>query len=317
MRHEEIDMSRIYNDVSELIGHTPIVRLNKIKEIYKSGADLFAKVEYFNPASSAKDRVALNMIKDYEYKGLINKDTVIIEPTSGNTGIGLAMVCAEKGIRTIIVMPDSMSVERQKLMKAYGAELVLTPGALGMSGAIKTAEEIKEKTPGSIIAGQFVNASNPEAHYKTTGPEIYSDMDGAVDIFVAGIGTGGTISGTGKYLKEKNPSVKIIGVEPFSSPFLTKKTAGFHKIQGIGAGFVPDIYSADIVDEVITVKDEEAYEMASVLSRKEGLLVGISSGAALCGALNIAGRSENKGKNIVVLLPDTGEHYLSTDGFIK
>lgn len=310
-------MKKYAENVGDLIGSTPIIKLNNIKELYDLKADIYAKLESFNPASSAKDRVALNMIKDLEDKGILNENTVIIEPTSGNTGIGLAAVCASKNIRLIIVMPDSMSIERRKLMAAYGAELILTDGKLGMSGAISKAEELNKEILGSVIAGQFTNFANPEAHYKTTGPEIFEQMDGEIDYFVAGIGTGGTISGVGKYLKEKNNSIDIVGYEPEGSPFITKKQSGAHLIQGLGAGFIPEVLNLDVVDEVVTVKNEDAYEMAKIAARKEGLLIGISSGGALSVAKSLASKEENRGKKIVVLFPDTGEHYLSTEGFIE
>ena len=310
-------MKKYAENVCELIGSTPIIKLNNIKELYDLKADIYAKLESFNPASSAKDRVALNMIKDLEDKGILNENTVIIEPTSGNTGIGLAAVCASKNIRLIIVMPDSMSIERRKLMAAYGAELILTDGKLGMSGAISKAEELNKEILGSVIAGQFTNFANPEAHYKTTGPEIFEQMDGEIDYFVAGIGTGGTISGVGKYLKEKNNSIDIVGYEPEGSPFITKKQSGAHLIQGLGAGFIPEVLNLDVVDEVVTVTNEDAYEMAKIAARKEGLLIGISSGGALSVAKSLASKEENRGKKIVVLFPDTGEHYLSTEGFIE
>ena len=310
-------MKKYAENVGDLIGSTPIIKLNNIKELYDLKADIYAKLESFNPASSAKDRVALNMIKDLEDKGILNENTVIIEPTSGNTGIGLAAVCASKNIRLIIVMPDSMSIERRKLMAAYGAELILTDGKLGMSGAISKAEELNKEILGSVIAGQFTNFANPEAHYKTTGPEIFEQMDGEIDYFVAGIGTGGSISGVGKYLKEKNNSIDIVGYEPEGSPFITKKQSGAHLIQGLGAGFIPEVLNLDVVDEVVTVKNEDAYEMAKIAARKEGLLIGISSGGALSVAKSLASKEENRGKKIVVLFPDTGEHYLSTEGFIE
>ena len=309
-------MGKIYNSIIELVGHTPIVRLNNIEKQYNTFGELYAKIEYFNPASSAKDRVAAEMIADAERKGILKKDTIIIEPTSGNTGIGLSAVCAAKGYHLIIVMPDSMSMERQLLMKAYGAELVLTDGNLGMKGAIEKAEELKNEYPGSVIAGQFVNPANPEAHRKTTGPEIYEDMDGNVDIFVSTVGTGGTITGTGEFLKSKIEKLKVIAVEPFGSPYLSKQVSGKHLIQGIGAGFVPEVLNTSVYDEICTVTDKEAYDYAGVIVRTEGIFVGISSGAALCCAIKEAQKPENKGKKIVVMLPDSGERYLSTPDFI-
>ena len=309
---EEYDEMTVYEKIIDTVGNTPIVELINIEKKYNLEARLFAKVEFFNPGGSVKDRIAKAMIEDAERKGLINKDTVLIEPTSGNTGVGLSMVAAAKGLRIIIVMPDTMSIERRNLMKAYGAELVLTEGAKGMKGAIAKADELASKTPNSFIPSQFTNPSNPRIHYETTGPEIYKDMNGKVDIFVAGVGTGGTISGTGKYLKEKNSSIKIVAVEPASSPVLSKGTSGPHKIQGIGAGFIPDTLDTSIYDEIIAIENEEAFEMGRASARSEGLLVGISSGAALSAAIKLAKREENKGKNIVVLLPDTGERYLST-----
>jgi len=306
---------KIYNSVSELVGKTPLVKLNNIMKEEHLEAGIFAKLEYFNPAGSVKDRVAKNMIEKAEADGLLKKGSVIIEPTSGNTGIGLCAIAASKGYRVIITMPETMSVERRKLMAAYGAELVLTEGAKGMKGAIAKAEEIAAVTPGSFIPGQFVNPANPEAHRKTTGVEIWEDMDGGVDIFVAGIGTGGTISGVGEFLKSKNKDIKVIGVEPSSSPVITKGSAGPHKIQGIGAGFIPATLNTSIYDEVLTVADESAFERGRQIARKEGILVGISSGAALSAAIEVAKRAENKGKNIVVLLPDTGERYLSSAMF--
>lgn len=304
---------KIYNSIDELVGGTPLLALGRY------GADLpakiYAKLEYLNPAGSAKDRIAREMIAEAEKSGRLAPGGTIIEPTSGNTGIGLAAMAAAKGYRVIIAMPETMSRERQLLMKAYGAELVLTEGAKGMAGAIEKAEELAREIPGAIIAGQFENPANPAAHRKTTGPEIWADTDGMVDIFVAGVGTGGTISGTGAYLKEKNPGVKIVAVEPHDSPLLSKGTAGAHKIQGIGANFVPDALDTGIYDEIITVTTEEAYAAARSLAKKEGVLAGISSGAALHAARMLALRPENEGKNIVVLLPDTGDRYLSTDLF--
>lgn len=308
-------MSTIYNSVAELVGHTPLLRLNNIEKNHSLSAAIIAKVEAVNPAGSVKDRVALNMINDAEERGILTKKSVIIEPTSGNTGIGLCAVAASRGYKVIIVMPDSMSAERQMLMRAYGAELVLTDGRLGMSGAIEKAEEIRKTTPGAIIAGQFVNPSNPAAHYKTTGPEIWDDTDGKVDIFVCGVGTGGTVTGVGRYLKEKNPEIKIVGIEPDNSAVLSGGKAGAHGLQGIGAGFVPDVLDVSIIDEIITITDEEAFSAGREIARCEGLLVGISSGAALSAAIKLAERDENRGKNIVVLLPDTGDRYLSTEMF--
>lgn len=306
---------KIYDKITDLTGKTPLLRLSGIIREENLSTDILAKVEFLNPAGSVKDRVAVKMISDAEEKGLLKEGSVIIEPTSGNTGIGLAMAGVAKGYRVIIVMPDTMSVERRKIIAAYGAELVLTDGAMGMKGAIKKAEELKSEINNSIVMGQFVNPSNAMAHYETTGPEIWEDTDGKVDIFVCGIGTGGTITGTGKFLKEKNPNIKIIGVEPLSSPFLTKGVSGAHKLEGIGAGFIPEILDTDIYDEVITVSNEDAYSMGRNLARKEGLLVGVSSGAAAVAAVEIAKRPENKDKTIVVLLPDTGMRYLSTTMF--
>lgn len=306
---------KIYDKITDLTGKTPLLRLSGVIKEETLSADILAKIEFLNPAGSVKDRVAVKMISDAEEKGLLKEGSVIIEPTSGNTGIGLAMAGVAKGYRVIIVMPDTMSVERRKIIAAYGAELVLTDGAMGMKGAIAKAEELKNEINNSIVMGQFVNPSNAMAHYETTGPEIWEDTDGKVDIFICGIGTGGTISGTGKFLKEKNPDIKIIGVEPLSSPFLTNGVAGSHKLEGIGAGFIPEILDTDVYDEVITVSNEDAYSMGRNLARKEGLLVGVSSGAAAVAAVEIAKRPENKGKTIVVLLPDTGMRYLSTTMF--
>lgn len=308
-------MANIYNSVAELIGNTPLLELTNIEKKYNLKARLLAKLEYLNPAGSVKDRVALAMINDMEQNGLLKPDSVIIEPTSGNTGIGLACVGAARGYRVIIVMPNSMSVERQQLMKAYGAELVLTEGAKGMSGAIEKAEQLKAEIPNSIIAGQFVNPANPKAHYNTTGPEIYRDTDGKIDIFVAGIGTGGTITGTGEYLKSQNNAIKIIAVEPATSPLLSSGIAAPHKIQGIGANFVPEVLNTNIYDEIIPVTDEAAFNAGRLIGKTEGVLVGISSGAALSAAIEVAKREENEGKTIVVLLPDTGDRYLSTEMF--
>lgn len=306
---------KVYNNILELVGNTPLVRLQKIEEQYNLNAKLYAKLELFNPAGSAKDRIALQMVEDAFASGALTNESVIIEPTSGNTGIGLALASKVKGLRAILVMPDTMSVERRNLLKAYGAELVLTEGKLGMKGAIAKANELAKEIPHSFIPSQFDNPSNPKAHYLTTGPEIYRDLDGQVDVFVAGVGTGGTITGTGKYLKEKNPNIKLVAVEPLSSPVLTKGESGPHKIQGIGAGFVPNVLDTKLYDEVIDVSNEDALEYAKI-ARIEGLLIGISGGAALRTAIEVAKREENKNKNIVILFPDTGERYLSTPGFI-
>ena len=308
-------MSTIYTSAEQLIGNTPLVELTHIEKEFDLKARLIAKLELFNPAGSVKDRVALAMINDAEKRGVLNKDSVIIEPTSGNTGIGLASVAAARGYKLIIVMPDSMSVERRQIMKAYGAQLVLSPGAKGMPGAIELANQLAASTPNSFIAGQFVNPANVMAHYTTTGPEIYSATDGKVDIFVAGVGTGGTITGTGKYLKEQNSKIKIVAVEPATSPVLSKGVKGPHGIQGIGAGFVPDILDTGIYDEIIPVKDEDAFTYGRLMGKREGVLVGISSGAALAAAVELAKREENAGKQIVVLMPDTGDRYLSTKLF--
>ena len=308
-------MSKIYTSADQLIGHTPLLELTHIEKNNGLEAKVLAKLEYLNPAGSVKDRIAKAMLDDAEAKGLLKPDSVIIEPTSGNTGIGLASVAAARGYRIIIVMPETMSVERRQLMKAYGAELVLTEGAKGMKGAIAKAEEIAAQTPGSFIAGQFVNPANPKAHYETTGPEIWEDTDGQVDIFVAGVGTGGTLTGTGKFLKEQNPNVKVVAVEPASSPVLSKGVAGAHKIQGIGAGFVPDVLDTKIYDEIITVENDDAFATGKLVGHSEGVLVGISSGAAVWAGIQLAKRPENKGKTIVVLLPDTGDRYLSTPLF--
>ncbi len=305
-------MSKIYTSADQLIGHTPLLELTNIEREHNLGARVLAKLEYFNPAGSVKDRVAKAMLDDAEKAGKLTKGSVIIEPTSGNTGIGLASVAAARGYRLIIVMPDTMSVERRQLMKAYGAELVLSEGAKGMKGAIAKAEELNAQIPNSFIAGQFVNPANPAAHVATTGPEIWEDTDGDVDIFVAGVGTGGTITGVGEYLKSKKPSVKVVAVEPASSPVLSKGVAGAHKIQGIGAGFVPSILNTKIYDEIIPVENEDAFVSGREIGKKEGVLVGISAGAALHAAKELAKRPENKGKTIVVLLPDTGDRYLST-----
>lgn len=308
-------MKKIYKTADELIGHTPLLEFSHIEESEGLKANLIAKLEYFNPAGSVKDRVAKAMLDDAEAKGILTKDSTIIEPTSGNTGIGLASVAAARGYKIIIVMPETMSVERRQLMKAYGAELVLSDGTKGMKGAIAKAEEIKASTPNSFIAGQFVNPANPKAHFETTGPEIWEDTDGKVDIFVAGVGTGGTISGVGKFLKSKNPDVKIVAVEPKTSAVLSTGIAGPHKIQGIGAGFVPEVLDTKIYDEIITVENEDAFATGKLIGVKEGVLVGISSGAAAWAAIQLAKKEENKGKNIVVLLPDTGDRYLSTPLF--
>ncbi len=308
-------MAKIYESVSQLIGRTPILRVKNIEAEYALKARLLVKLESFNPAGSAKDRVALNMINTAEKNGTLAPGGLIIEPTSGNTGIGLASVAASRGYRACIVMPDTMSVERIKLMRAYGAEVVLSDGKKGMQGAIAEAQRIADENPGSIIAGQFQNPANPEAHYLTTGPEIYEDTDGTVDILVAGVGTGGTISGTGKYLKERKPSVRVIAVEPASSPLLSEGRAGAHGLQGIGANFIPDALDRDIYDEIITVTEEQAYTMSRLLGKREGVLAGISSGAALYAAVQLAKRDDSEGKTIVVILPDTGERYLSTDLF--
>lgn len=308
-------MSTIYTSAEQLIGNTPLVELTQIEKELGLKAKLIAKLELFNPAGSVKDRVALAMINDAEKRGVLSKESVIIEPTSGNTGIGLASVAAARGYKLIIVMPDSMSVERRQIMKAYGAQLVLSPGAKGMPGAIELANQLAASTPNSFIAGQFVNPANVMAHYTTTGPEIYSATDGKVDIFVAGVGTGGTITGTGKYLKEQNSKIKVVAVEPATSPVLSKGIKGPHGIQGIGAGFVPDILDTGIYDEIIPVKDEDAFTYGRLMGKKEGVLVGISSGAALAAAVELARREENAGKQIVVLMPDTGDRYLSTKLF--
>lgn len=308
-------MAKIYKSVEELIGKTPLLELTNLEQKMGLKATLLAKVEALNPGGSAKDRVAKRMVEDAEQAGILKEGATIIEPTSGNTGIGLAVMAAARGYRAIIVMPDTMSMERRLLMTAFGAELVLTEGAKGMAGAIEKAEELAKEIPNSFIPGQFDNPSNPAAHYDTTGPEIWEDTDGKIDIFVAGIGTGGTLTGVGRYLKEKNPNVKIIGVEPASSPLLTKGTAGPHGLQGIGANFVPSILDTELYDEVLTVTEEEAYEAGRALARKEGLLAGISAGAAVHAAAEVAKRPENEGKTVVVLLPDTGDRYLSTPMF--
>ncbi len=310
-------MSNIYTSADQLIGKTPLLELTHLEKELGLKAKILAKLEYLNPAGSVKDRVAKAMIDDAEERGLLAGDSVIIEPTSGNTGIGLASVAAARGYRIIIVMPETMSVERRQLMKAYGAELVLTEGAKGMKGAIAKAEELAKEIPNSFIPGQFVNPANPAAHKSTTGPEIYEDTDGKADIFVAGVGTGGTVTGVGEYLKSRNPNVKVVAVEPASSPVLSSGTSGAHKIQGIGAGFVPDVLNQEIYDEIITVKDEDAFAVGGQIGKKEGILVGISSGAAVWAAIELAKRPENEGKTIVVLLPDTGDRYLSTPLFAE
>ncbi len=306
---------KVYSSIQDLIGGTPLLELKNIEQKEQLGARVLAKLEYFNPAGSVKDRVAKAMLDDAEAKGLLTKDSVIIEPTSGNTGIGLASVAAAKGYKVIIVMPETMSVERRQLMKAYGAELVLTEGAKGMKGAIAKAKELAEATPGSFIPGQFTNPANPDIHRKTTGVEIWEDTAGKVDIFVAGVGTGGTVTGVGEYLKSKNPNVKVVAVEPSGSPVLSTGVAGAHKIQGIGAGFVPDILNTSVYDEIITVTNEDAFATGKMIGRTEGVLVGISSGAAIFAAMQLAKREENKGKTIVVLLPDTGDRYLTAPMF--
>ncbi|WP_334300587.1 cysteine synthase A [Anaerotignum sp. MSJ-24] len=308
-------MIMIYKSAAELIGKTPLMELTNFEKANNLEAKIIAKLEYFNPAGSVKDRIAKGMIDDAEAKGLLNKDSVIIEPTSGNTGIGLASVAAARGYRIIIVMPETMSIERRKLMKAYGAELVLTEGAKGMKGAIEKADELAKEIPNSFIPGQFVNPANPEVHRQTTGPEIWEDAEGKVDIFVAGVGTGGTITGIGSYLKSQNPNVKVVAVEPLTSPVLSQGKSGAHKIQGIGAGFVPKVLDTKVYDEIITVDNDDAFETGREIGRNEGILVGISSGAAVWAARELAKRPENKGKNIVVLLPDTGDRYLSTPLF--
>ena len=308
-------MSKIYKTADELIGKTPLLELSHIEDEYKLEANIIAKIEYFNPAGSVKDRIAKKMIDEAIKEGKINKDTVLIEPTSGNTGIGLASVAAAKGLKLIVTMPETMSVERRNIIKAYGAEIVLTEGAKGMKGAIEKANELAKEYPNSFIPGQFDNPNNPKVHFETTGPEIYEDTDGKVDIFVAGVGTGGTITGVGAYLKSKNKDIKVVAVEPESSPVLSEGKSGPHKIQGIGAGFVPKVLDTSIYDEIIRVSNEDAFATGKLIGKKEGILVGISSGAAVFAAIELAKKEENKGKNIVVLLPDTGDRYLSTPMF--
>ena len=310
-------MSKIYNGALELVGNTPLVEVKNIEEELGLEARILVKLEYFNPAGSVKDRIAKAMIEDAEEKGLLKEGSVIIEPTSGNTGIGLASIAAVKGYRIILTMPETMSVERRNILKAYGAEIVLTEGAKGMKGAIEKADELAKEIPGSYIPGQFVNPANPEVHRKTTGPEIWKDTDGEVDLFIAGVGTGGTLTGVGEYLKSQNPDVKIVALEPASSPVLSTGKGGPHKIQGIGAGFVPDVLNTTVYDEIFTVENDDAFATGKLLAKKEGILVGISSGAALYGAIELAKRPENKGKTIVALLPDTGDRYYSTPLFIE
>lgn len=310
-------MPKIYKSVSELVGKTPLLELQGIEQKHGLAAKILAKLEYLNPAGSVKDRVAKQMLEDYEAQGLLKEDSVIIEPTSGNTGIGIAALCASKGYRAVIVMPDTMSKERIDTIRAYGAKVILTPGVLGMAGAVEKAEKIKEETPGSIIAGQFINPSNPKAHLLSTGPEIWEDTEGKIDIFVAGVGTGGTITGVGEYLKEKNKEIKVFAVEPASSRLLSGEKAGKHGIQGIGANFIPKVLNTKIYDGVIPVTDEEAFRCSGEIGECEGILVGISSGAALYAAIELAKKEENKNKNIVVILPDTGDRYLSTGLFNK
>ena len=310
-------MSKIYNGALELVGNTPLVEVKNIEEELGLEARILVKLEYFNPAGSVKDRIAKAMIEDAEEKGLLKEGSVIIEPTSGNTGIGLASIAAVKGYRIILTMPETMSVERRNILKAYGAEIVLTEGAKGMKGAIEKADELAKEIPGSYIPGQFVNPANPEVHRKTTGPEIWKDTDGEVDLFIAGVGTGGTLTGGGEYLKSQNPDVKIVALEPASSPVLSTGKGGPHKIQGIGAGFVPDVLNTTVYDEIFTVENDDAFATGKLLAKKEGILVGISSGAALYGAIELAKRPENKGKTIVALLPDTGDRYYSTPLFTE
>ena len=310
-------MSKIYNGALELVGNTPLVEVKNIEEELGLEARILVKLDYFNPAGSVKDRIAKAMIEDAEEKGLLKEGSVIIEPTSGNTGIGLASIAAVKGYRIILTMPETMSVERRNILKAYGAEIVLTEGAKGMKGAIEKADELAKEIPGSYIPGQFVNPANPEVHRKTTGPEIWKDTDGEVDLFIAGVGTGGTLTGVGEYLKSQNPDVKIVALEPASSPVLSTGKGGPHKIQGIGAGFVPDVLNTTVYDEIFTVENDDAFATGKLLAKKEGILVGISSGAALYGAIELAKRPENKGKTIVALLPDTGDRYYSTPLFTE
>ena len=310
-------MSKIYNGALELVGNTPLVEVKNIEEELGLEARILVKLEYFNPAGSVKDRIAKAMIEDAEEKGLLKEGSVIIEPTSGNTGIGLASIAAVKGYRIILTMPETMSVERRNILKAYGAEIVLTEGAKGMKGAIEKADELAKEIPGSYIPGQFVNPANPEVHRKTTGPEIWKDTDGEVDLFIAGVGTGGTLTGVGEYLKSQNPDVKIVALEPASSPVLSTGKGGPHKIQGIGAGFVPDVLNTTVYDEIFSVENDDAFATGKLLAKKEGILVGISSGAALYGAIELAKRPENKGKTIVALLPDTGDRYYSTPLFTE
>ena len=310
-------MSKIYNGALELVGNTPLVEVKNIEEELGLEARILVKLEYFNPAGSVKDRIAKAMIEDAEEKGLLKEGSVIIEPTSGNTGIGLASIAAVKGYRIILTMPETMSVERRNILKAYGAEIVLTEGAKGMKGAIEKADELAKEIPGSYIPGQFANPANPEVHRKTTGPEIWKDTDGEVDLFIAGVGTGGTLTGVGEYLKSQNPDVKIVALEPASSPVLSTGKGGPHKIQGIGAGFVPDVLNTTVYDEIFTVENDDAFATGKLLAKKEGILVGISSGAALYGAIELAKRPENKGKTIVALLPDTGDRYYSTPLFTE
>ena len=305
-------MSKIYTSIDQLIGNTPLLELTKLEKRFNLNAKIFGKLEYFNPAGSVKDRIAKAMIDDAEKSGLLTPNSVIIEPTSGNTGIGLASVAASRGYRVIIVMPETMSIERRKLMKAYGAELVLTEGSKGMKGAIEKSSELAAEIPESFIAGQFVNPSNPKIHKETTGPEIWKDTDGKIDIFISGVGTGGTLTGTGEYLKSQNPKIKVVAVEPFNSPVLSTGRSGSHKIQGIGAGFVPEVLNTKLFDEIFAVKDEDAINTGKLIGKTEGFLVGISSGAAVHAAVEIAKRPENANKNIVAILPDTGERYLST-----
>lgn len=314
---EDFEMGKIYKSAAELIGNTPLVELRKIEEKYGLETKILAKLEYLNPAGSVKDRIALEMIEEAERSGRLKPGGTILEPTSGNTGIGLAAIAAAKGYKAIIVLPETMSVERRNMIKAYGAELVLTDGSKGMKGAIERAEELNQEVPGSLIVGQFVNPANPEAHRKKTGPEIWEDTDGEVDLFVAGVGTGGTITGVGEYLKGKKPSIRIVAVEPAASPMLSQGTAGAHKIQGIGAGFVPEVLNTNIYDAIMTVENEDAFATAKEIAREEGILVGISSGAALWAALQEAEKPENKGKNIVVFLPDSGDRYYSTPLFTE